>query len=184
MSDGPATQAIETYHFADDGTVPNNTLPLVVYRGALPDCGDRAAFCEAMFARNNWPDSWHNGIYPYHHYHSTAHEVLGIARGNARVRLGGENGRSVELRAGDVVVIPAGVAHKREAASPDLLVIGSYPRGQNPDMCRAEPDRHDRAAAAVAAVALPASDPVTGGAAPLLECWSRKPGQGPRQRPV
>jgi len=81
-------------------------------------------------------------------------------------------------------VIPAGVAHKREAASPDLLVIGSYPRGQNPDMCRAEADRHDRAAAAVAAVALPASDPVTGGAAPLLDCWSRKPGQGPRQRPV
>ena len=118
MSDGPATQAIETYHFADDGTVPNNPLPLVVYRGALPDCGDRAAFCEAMFARNNWPNSWHNGIYSYHHYHSTAHEVLGIARGNARVRLGGENGRSVELQAGDVVVIPAGVAHKREFGQP------------------------------------------------------------------
>jgi len=174
MSDGPATQAIETYHFADDGTVPNNTLPLVVYRGALPDCGDRAAFCEAMFARNNWPDSWHNGIYSYHHYHSTAHEVLGIARGNARVRLGGENGRSVELQAGDVVVVPAGVAHKRESASPDLLVIGSYPRGQNPDMCRAEPDRHDRAVAAVAAVTLPGSDPVTGAAAPLLDCWGQR----------
>src|SRR4051794_30635356 len=182
MSDGPATPAIETYHFADDGTVPNNTLPLVVYRGALPDCGDRAAFCEAMFARNNWPDSWRNGIYPYHHYHSTAHEVLGIARGNARVRFGGENGRSIELHAGDVVVIPAGVAHKREAASGDLLVIGSYPRGQSPDMCRAEPaqhdhDKHDRTAAAIDSVKLPESDPVTGDTAPLLECW----GQGSKQ---
>ncbi len=124
-----------------------------------------------MFARNNWPNSWRNGIHPYHHYHSTAHEVLGIARGNARVRLGGENGRSVELRAGDAVVIPAGVAHKREAASGDLLVIGSYPRGQSPNICHAEPDPHDRAAANVAAVGLLASDPVTGDAGPLLDCW-------------
>ena len=183
MSDGPGNPAIETYHFTDDGTVPNSTLPLVVYRGALPDSGDRAAFCEDMFARNLWPDSWRNGIYPYHHYHSTAHEVLGIARGSARVRLGGENGQSVELHAGDVVVIPAGVAHKREAASGDLLVIGSYPRGQNPDMCRAEPaqydrTRHDRAAAAIAAVPLPACDPVTGEAAPLLECWAQGSRQG------
>jgi uncharacterized protein YjlB len=180
---------VETHIFTDDGTVPNNILPLVVYRGALPDTGDRAAFCEEMFARNLWPQSWRNGVHPYHHYHSTAHEVLGIARGSARVRLGGESGKIVELRAGDVVVIPAGVAHKREAASGDLLVIGSYPRGQNPDMCRAEPaqydhDQHDRAAAAIAAVKLPESDPVTGAAAPLLDCWRRKPGQGSRQRPV
>jgi uncharacterized protein YjlB len=173
MSNGRRTPEVGTYHFADDGTVPNNPLPLVVYRGALPDTGDRAALCEEMFARNLWPNSWRNGIFPYHHYHSTAHEVLGIARGNARVRLGGENGRSVELRAGDVVVIPAGVAHKREAASGNLLVIGSYPRGQNPDTCRAEPDRHDRAAANIAAVKLPEADPVTGDAGPLLDCWSQ-----------
>ena len=96
------------------------------------------------------------------------------------MRLGGESGKIVELRAGDVVVIPAGVAHKREAASGDLLMIGSYPRGQNPDMCRAEPDRHDRAVATIAAVPLPASDPVTGGAGPLLDCWD----QGSRQRPA
>jgi uncharacterized protein YjlB len=183
MTDTPQPPAIETYHFADDGTVPNSRLPLVVYRGALPDSGDRAAFCKDMFARNGWPDSWRNGIHPYHHYHSTAHEVLGSARGSARVRLGGENGQSVELREGDVVVIPAGVAHKREAASGDLLVIGSYPSGQNPDICRAEPMRHGRATANITAVALPASDPVTGEAAPLLECWGQGLRQGSRQRP-
>jgi uncharacterized protein YjlB len=173
------TFTLETHVFADDGTVPNSALPLVVYRGALPDSGDRAALCEDMFARNGWPDAWRNGIYPHHHYHSTAHEVLGIARGSARVRLGGEGGQSVELHEGDVVVIPAGVAHKREAASGDLLVIGSYPRGQNPDICRADPGSHDRAAAAVAAVPLPGADPVTGRAEPLLECWD----QGSMQRP-
>ncbi|HEX3861988.1 MAG TPA: cupin domain-containing protein [Stellaceae bacterium] len=182
MSETTHLPAVETYRFADDGIVPNNALPLVVYRGALPETGDRAAACEAMFDAHGWPDAWRNGIYAHHHYHSTAHEVLGIARGHARVRLGGEHGQSVELHAGDVVVIPAGVAHKREAASGDLLVIGSYPRGQYPDICRAEAGRHDRAVASVADVPLPAADPVTGEAEPLLACWRRQSDQ--RQRPV
>jgi uncharacterized protein YjlB len=162
---------IETHVFADDGTVPNNRLPLVLYRGALGAEGDLAARCEAMFDRNGWPGAWRNGIYGHHHYHSNAHEVLGIARGWARVRLGGENGATVELNAGDVVVIPAGVAHKRESASSDLLVIGSYPRGQRPDICRADTAFHDKSMANVAKVALPGSDPVTGEAGPLLDCW-------------
>jgi uncharacterized protein YjlB len=173
MSTRETAPVVETHRFADDGTVPNSRLPLVVYRGALPDSGDRAVACEEMFARNGWPDAWRNGIHPYHHYHSAAHEVLGIARGHARVRLGGENGASVELRAGDVVVIPAGVAHKRENASSDLLVIGSYPKGQQPDMCRAEPARHDRARTEIERVPLPDRDPVTGGSGPLLECWHK-----------
>lgn len=169
-----ALPMIETLEFADDGIVPNNSLPLVVYRGALGGGGDRAARCVTLFNRNGWPDPWRNGIYGHHHYHSTAHEVLGIAAGSARVRLGGEQGRSVELNAGDVVVIPAGVAHKREAASADLLVIGAYPQGQSPDICRAARADHERSAANVAAVPLPAADPVTGTAAPLLECWKSR----------
>ncbi len=165
--------SIETHFFADDGVIPNNALPLVLYRGALGSEGDLAARCEEMFEANGWPGAWRNGIYGHHHYHSTAHEVLGIARGSARVRLGGDNGATVELREGDVVVIPAGVAHKRESASADLLVIGSYPKGQRPDICRAEPTTHDKAAANVAKVALPALDPVTGRADPLIDCWQR-----------
>jgi uncharacterized protein YjlB len=174
MNESLQPPIVETYRFADDGIVPNNAaLPLIVYRRALPASGDRASACEALFARHGWPDSWRNGIYADHHYHSTAHEVLGIARGNARVRLGGEGGQVVELNAGDVVVIPAGIAHKRESASSDLLVIGAYPRGQRPDMCRAEAAGHDRALAAIAAVPLPEADPVTGRADPLLECWRK-----------
>ena len=172
MSGADKVPAVETYNFADAGTVPNNlALPLVLYRGVLAEGGDCAAACERMFAQNGWPDAWRNGIYAHHHYHSTAHEVLGIAAGSARVRLGGEHGQTVELKAGDVVVIPAGVAHKHESASADLLVIGAYPRGQRPDICRAEPGAHDKAIANIAAVPLPAADPVTGRAGPLLECW-------------
>jgi hypothetical protein len=73
MNNEQKTPIVETHRFAENGTVPNSRLPLVVYRGALPDDGDRAAACEQMFARNGWPDSWRNGIYPFHHYHSTAH---------------------------------------------------------------------------------------------------------------
>jgi len=176
MSDTPRAPDVETHRFADDGVVPNNAaLPLVVYRGALAAGGDRASACEAMFTRHGWPAAWRNGIHSHHHYHSTAHEALGIARGNARVRLGGPNGQVVELNAGDVVVIPAGIAHKREAASGDLLVIGAYPRGQRPDMCRAEAAAHDQAVAAIAAVPLPEADPVTGRAGPLLLCWREAP---------
>ncbi len=178
MSDTKQEPAVETYRFADDGVAPNSPLPLVVYRGALPAGEDRAALCERMFAAHGWPDAWRNGIYAHHHYHSTAHEVLGIARGSARVRLGGEAGQTVELNAGDVVVIPAGVAHKSESASRDLLVIGAYPRGQRPDLCRAEAGGRAQAFAAIAAVPLPSADPVTGRAGPLLECW-----RGYRQRP-
>src|SRR5258707_6797587 len=147
MTETMRAPTIETYRFADDGIVPNNpALPLVVYRGALPAAGDRAGACERMFARHGWPDSWRNGIYAHHHYHSTAHEVLGIARGSARVRLGGENGSTVDLRAGDVVGIPAGVAHKRESASEDLLVIGSYPESPRARNLQAHPPGHHQAA--------------------------------------
>ncbi len=171
MSETTQAPVVQTYRFDDDGTVPNSRLPLVVYRGALPAGGDRAASCERMFAAHGWPDSWRNGIYAHHHYHSTAHEVLGIASGHATVRLGGEGGQTVALSAGDVVVIPAGVAHKGESASGDLLVIGAYPKGQTPDLCRAGAAQHNQALAAIAAVPLPAADPVTGGAGPLLEAW-------------
>ena len=164
--------AIEEYRFADDGEAPNNPLlPLVVYRSALTLDGDAAAACAARFARHGWPGAWRNGIYAHHHFHSTAHEVLGIAAGAARVRFGGEHGATVAVAAGDVVVIPAGVAHKCEEASRDLLVVGAYPRGQQPDLARPGAAARERAVTAIAAVPLPPMDPVFGADGPLVERW-------------
>jgi uncharacterized protein YjlB len=97
--------------------------------------------------------------------------VLGVAAGWVRVKLGGEGGQTVELRAGDVVVIPAGVAHKNEGASPDLLVVGAYPRGQTPDMRSPGATDHARALPQIAAVPLPTGDPVHGNSGPLIERW-------------
>jgi uncharacterized protein YjlB len=172
MPNPPDTRTIEEHLFADDGRVPNNpSLPLIVYRSALETGPRCAGDCEKLFADNGWSGGWRNGIYAHHHYHSTTHEVLGIAAGSARVRLGGEAGTTVELHAGDVVVIPAGVAHKNEGASPDLVVVGAYPAGRGPDMCSPGAQHRERALRSVREVPLPASDPVYGKLGPLIERW-------------
>jgi uncharacterized protein YjlB len=155
--------APDAFRFEDDGSIPNHPqLPLLLYRQALAASAGPEAF-ETLFAAHGWAESWRNGIYGFHHYHSTAHEVLGIAAGRASLLLGGAKGRTVEVRAGDVVVIPAGVGHKNEGASSDLLVIGAYPQGQHADLCRGRPDERPRVLQNIAAVPLPALDPVTGG---------------------
>ena len=61
---------------------------------------------EMLFDSNGCPPRWRNGIYSFHHYHSNAHEVLGIANGNARVQLGGPHGLAVAVAAGDCVLLP------------------------------------------------------------------------------
>ena len=116
--------------FKDDGVIPNNSRwPLVLYRGAvvLPRNLDPAAIMEDLFDGNGWGDSWRNGIYDYVHYHSRIHEVLGIASGKGTVRFGGNNGKTVQLKAGDVAILPAGTGHQCLAASADFLVVGAYP---------------------------------------------------------
>lgn len=161
------------HHFADDGAMPNNPkLPVLLYAKAIDLHGDPAVAIEHLFGANGWPPQWRNGIYDYHHYHSTSHEVLGIARGQAKVRLGGEKGRDFDLRAGDVVVLPAGTGHKCLSASGDLLVIGAYPPGQEDyDIKRGGSLDRPEALENISRVALPDNDPVYGEDGPLLWMW-------------
>ncbi len=160
--------------FGDDGRFPNNEkLPLVVYQNAvkLPQ-RDPAATFEEIFHANEWGSSWRNGIYPYHHYHSTAHEVLGISRGEASVRLGGDdNGKTFEVRAGDVIIIPAGVAHKNLGSSPGFQVVGAYPQGQKWDMNYGKPGERPQAERNIAQVPPPKTDPVYGQDGQLAKYW-------------
>ena len=161
------------HHFADDGSIPNNpALPVLIYPQAIELHGDPAVAIEHLFQTNGWPPQWRNGIYDYHHYHSNAHEVLGIAKGEAKVRLGGEKGRDFDLRAGDVVVLPAGTGHKCLSASDDLLVVGGYPQGQEDyDVKRGTASDRPKALETIAAVELPGSDPVYGEDGPLTGLW-------------
>lgn len=172
MGNSAAQVKPESYRFLADGNIPNNPrLSLLVYRGVLDTGREVASSCEALFKRNHWPPAWRDGVYDYHHYHTTAHEVLGIVRGAARVRFGGPNGQAVDVQAGDVVVIPAGVAHCNEGASADLLVVGGYPEGQDWDICPAKPDEKGCAAADIDRVPPPAADPVYGKDGPLMAQW-------------
>jgi len=163
----------QTFVLHDDGKIPNNVLPLVIYPAAVrPDgADDPAAVFEQLFAANGWGDSWRNGIYDYVHYHSRIHEVLGIARGRARVQFGGPKGEEVDVAAGDVAVLPAGTGHQCLMASDDFLVVGADPPNGTYDECRGTADEHRRAKASIPNVPMPDKDPVYGARGPVITLW-------------
>jgi uncharacterized protein YjlB len=162
------------FRFRDDGIIPNHPKwPMIVYRGAvdLPSIFDPAAVFEELFQSNGWGDSWRNGIYDYVHYHSRIHEVLGVARGRGKVQFGGNRGRIIDLKAGDVAILPAGTGHQGLSTSADFLVVGAYPPSGKYDVCRSGED-HERALRTIPKVGRPRKDPVFGGRGPLLKAWS------------
>jgi uncharacterized protein YjlB len=156
----------------DAGSIPNSRLPVLIYQGALDlPKDDPAAAIEALIHANQWGNDWRNGIYAYHHYHSTAHETLLVYGGSAKVQLGGEAGIIENIGAGDVIIIPAGVGHKNLGASSDFHVVGAYPPGQNVDMNYGKTGERPRVDENIGRLALPATDPVFGKTGPLLEQW-------------
>jgi uncharacterized protein YjlB len=166
-----------TTRFGDDGLIPNNSLPFVRYRGPVDVTGatDPAAVFEELFEANGWGGTWRDGIYDYVHYHPRTHEVLGIAKGRARVRFGGGKGKEIMLKAGDVVVLPAGTGHRALSASKDLVVVGAYPPDGKYDEYEGSTQEHERAIAMIAKVPPPRKDPVYGNDGPLLVAWRVKP---------
>ncbi|CAH1656669.1 conserved hypothetical protein [Hyphomicrobiales bacterium] len=171
MGQHPSTEP-QRFAFRGDGKIPNSSLPLLLYGKATGlDADDPAGTLEDLFTGNGWTDSWRNGIFPYHHYHSLTHEVLGIARGHGRVRFGGESGQDFDVTAGDVVVIPAGVGHISLEASKDFLVVGAYPPGCGYDLIKADPTAYEAARARIDKVPKPETDPVMGTKGGLLDAW-------------
>jgi uncharacterized protein YjlB len=163
-------EKIRSRLFPRDGGIPNHPhLPLVIMDAShLVADGDPAAWFEERFRANGWSATWRWTIYPYHHFHTTNHEVLGVVAGSANVQFGGPDGEAFVIRGGDVVVIPAGVAHRCLDATDEFLVVGAYPRGEKPDLLEAA---GEDAAAAIARVPLPGSDPLHGPGGPLFDYW-------------
>lgn len=162
----------ETFLFKPDGDIPNNVLPLVLYRGALPPALRTPGACQSLFHQNDWVGNWADGVFDYWHFHVTGHEVLGCVQGDADIGFGGDHGAKVTFSAGDVVAIPAGVGHKRLSAKRGgFTVVGGYPPGQNGTI--SEPGDFPLAEAQrkIAALALPKSDPVAGADGPIFAAW-------------
>ena len=162
-----------SFTFEDDGSVPNNPLPFLVYKSAIDVANDHPEkTIEGLFGANGWGDMWRNGVYDYLHYHATVHEALGVARGHARVRFGGNAGQEIEIAAGDVAILPAGTGHQCLSASRDFSVVGAYPPDGTYDECTSSMD-YRKAVQAIARVKRPAKDPIFGRAGPLLTLWGR-----------
>jgi uncharacterized protein YjlB len=163
-----------TFIFGDDGLVPNNAIPLLVYKRALElDSRAPEASIEKLFSANGWGAMWRNGVYDYVHYHATVHEVLGVARGHARVRFGGDRGKALEISAGDVAILPAGTGHQCLSASADFCVVGAYPPGPQMQITRPTPENHAKALRTIPEVKIPETDPVRGENGPLVLLWKR-----------
>jgi uncharacterized protein YjlB len=154
----------------ENGLFPNNPrLPLLIYKSCF--LNTPADAIEDIFLSNGWKNSWINGIYPFHHYHSNTHEVLGVASGMCSVQIGGEGGKVFEIEAGDVLILPAGVSHKKISCSSDFQVVGAYPHETQYDMCYGSEKEQSFALDSIKNSLLPKTDPVFGSKGPLFQFW-------------
>lgn len=162
----------EQFFVKDDGIFPNNSLPILYYPQVLnvPKLFP-ALFIKKLFKQNNWTNNWKYGIYTYHHYHSTSHEVIGVCKGQTLLQLGGEQGITLFVEKDDVLVIPAGVAHMNLGEEDDVICVGGYPDGRDYDIKRGRKNERPRADKNIANVPLPRTDPVFGKKGELLEIW-------------
>ncbi len=156
----------------DDGVFPNSALFILIYKKALllPD-ENAATIVEEVFKKNNWTNTWQNGIFDYHHYHSITHEALGVYEGSTTVQLGGLNGMIFEIEKGDIIIIPAGVAHKNLSPEKNFKSVGAYPEGKDYDIKRGDPEDRPETEKNIKEVPLPDTDPVYGNSGPLINNW-------------
>jgi len=157
---------VDTQMFEPSDWVPNNQrLPVLRYNIDLED-GDRF---EMLFAKNRWSGIWTNGVFDYQHYHTGAHEVLGVKNGSATLLIGGPEGQEFRVVRGDCLVLPAGTGHQNLGSSKDFAVVGAYPPGQHADIQRSRATEKMRST--ISALPLPKTDPVQGSAGALLKEW-------------
>ena len=155
---------LESWTAPPGDRIPNHpAFPVLVYRGVEAATAGADA-CRALFADHGWGGAWTDGVFPFHHFHSTSHEVLGVVAGRATLELGGPQGRAFAVEAGDVLVLPAGTGHRRAEAAGGFTVVGAYPAGQEDyDLLRGDdPAEVEPARERIAALGAPPEDPVGG----------------------
>lgn len=157
------------FTFKDDGVIPNHPrLPVLLVKGAFQENPEEI---EHIFNKHNWKNSWVNGVFPYHHYHSNAHEVLGVKAGTARLIIGGENGEELTVHPGDVLILPAGTGHKKLECSNDFKIVGAYPEGMSYNVMTGEESDRPKVLLDIKQVPLPMTDPISGNKGPIFDYW-------------
>lgn len=161
---------IEKYFFEDDGIIPNNVLPVLVYRQVCT-VEDKSNWFESTFIANGWTNNWRDIILPYDHFHSTTHEVLGVGRGDVTLQVGGRLGQQLSLHAGDVVILPAGVGHYALTLNNDYEIVGGYPEGKSWDLLMGNEENREKALIKIKNLPIPFTDPIAGEHGTLLTYW-------------
>jgi len=137
---------IKYYFLKDDGQFPNSKYPVLLYKDILKLPFFRpSAYVEKIFKKNNWTNSWRGGIYEFNHYHSNTHEVMGVIKGKTTLLLGGMKGIKVNIKKGDVLVVPAGVAHQNLHVENKVKCVGAYPNGIEYDIKYGKPEERPQA---------------------------------------
>jgi len=163
------TPTIITFYFNNDGVIPNNTLPVLMYKNGLNDAVQ--ADLESTFKKNGWTNNWKDIILPYDHFHSNTHEVLGLIKGKARLMMGGKNGQEVIVERGDVIIIPAGVGHYSLDNSIEYQFVGGYPNGANWDIKVSLKENEATIMEEIANIPIPNTDPIFGENGPIVDYW-------------
>jgi len=162
------------YFLKGDERFPNNNLPVLLYKKAIHlPLLFKGRFAKMLFTKHHWTNNWRNGIYTFDHYHSNTHEVMAVIKGATTLLLGGENGIHLKIEKGDVIIIPAGVAHCNLEKEKDVICIGGYPGGKDFDMNYGKPGERPAADERIAQVKIPRFDPVTGKSDPLNMIWKK-----------
>jgi len=201
---------VKSYKLPPTKLIPNSPQPLLHYPKFLKENGEsKTTQAYDLFHENGWELHW---IFRYgptqtSHYHSAAHECMAVLTGSATIRFGAADtsddleesthgsgredaGVEVHAEAGDVFIIPAGVAHKTFDTTPaaefalispgdghgipdddertalqnvkleGFTMLGAYPKGGNWDFAKGGEEDIDFNK--VWAVAKPENDPVLG----------------------
>lgn len=147
---------VKKYHLPPTALIPNSPYPLLHYPGFLLEQvssqDDVLPRIHDIFVSNGWQTQW---IFRYGqtqeaHYHTQTHECMAVLSGTATIRFGvadtdpdlelsthgpakEDGGVELEARAGDVFIIPAGVAHKTHDTTPGTFALLTPGKGRGID---------------------------------------------------
>jgi len=165
---------VELIYANENEPFPNNSLPILLYKNDLKENFEGSYSSEDvlnLLENNGYSNGWTGGILKEHHFHSNTHEVLACIQGKAKVQLGGPDGDVFDIRENDVLLLPAGVAHKKVDGSRDFQIVGAYPDGIEFDMQKGNASDYEKIRGSVSNVAIPKTDPLSGTPGAIGEHW-------------